>query len=133
MTSRGLSVLLAAGLLAACDPSALPEGPVTEDPATDVSQPRGIVGEWRLEGSDSLSWCRFVVDPGDGGGRATDFGCIDLDGFAGFIRRWEREDGRILFFSLTRDGPVAIVRQVDRNTFRGRLIPSGREIEMTRR
>ncbi|MEO1102234.1 MAG: hypothetical protein AAFW98_00645 [Pseudomonadota bacterium] len=115
-------------LLTACT-TTTPTTPVSDEP-----QRRGIAGEWTLKADDSILSCRFVIDPGGGRGegRATDFGCIDLDGFAGFIRRWERRDGRILFYRFAQDRPVARVRLVGRNELRGRLVPSGREITLTR-
>ena len=124
-----VAIVLVGLALAACDPALL-----EYDPPQTVTQPSsGIAGEWRLYAEDRPRSCRFVIDPGSKGqGRAKDYGCTGIDGFAGFIRRWEREDGQIYFFSRTRDGPVARVRRADRDTLRGRLIPSGRRIVLTR-
>ncbi|MDU9003755.1 AprI/Inh family metalloprotease inhibitor [Sedimentitalea todarodis] len=108
--------------------------PTSDTQQQAVPPSQGIAGEWRLQAEDSLSWCRFVIDPSDTGkGRAADYGCIDLDGFAGFVRRWEREDGQIVFYSATNDGPVARVRRDGPDILRGNLVPSGRKIVMTRR
>lgn len=120
----------AACLLAACVTTT---STTSSEPRQDRPSGGAIVGEWNLKATDSVLSCRVRVSPGRGGGSATDFGCIGLDNFA-MIRRWERGGGGgVAFYRFAYDDPVARVRRVDRNEFRGRLLPSGREIVLTRR
>lgn len=124
--------LLAAALLAGCTTSGDPSQ--AQSGGTD-SRPRGIAGEWRMQADDTITTCRLVIGAGGGRGQgnAEAFGCIGSNAFEGFLRRWERDDGRILFYAFGADGPVASVRRVSANEFRGRFIPSGRTFTLKRR
>ncbi|MCV0424082.1 MAG: hypothetical protein K5905_01285 [Roseibium sp.] len=95
---------------------------------------RGIVGEWNFKATDSVLSCRIKVSGSDDDqeGNATDYGCIGLDNFF-MVRRWKRERGTIEFYRFAYDTPVASVYRVNRDEFRGELLPSGREIVLTRR
>lgn len=124
--------LLAAVLLAGCTTSGAPQ---EAQPVSASEQRRGIAGEWRMQADDTITTCRLVIGPGGGRGQgsADEFGCIGSNAFEGFLRRWERDGNRIVFYSFGADGPVARVRRVSADEFRGRFIPSGRTFTLKRR
>ncbi|MES0882854.1 AprI/Inh family metalloprotease inhibitor [Roseibium sp. SCP14] len=121
-------------LLAACNTTSTSPGVAPSPGDQDRPVEFGIVGEWNLKATDSVLSCRIKVSGNndDKEGNATDFGCIGLDNFF-MIRRWKRDRGTIEFFRLADDTPVASVYRVNRDEFRGELLPSGREIVLTRR
>lgn len=128
------SVPLTLLLLAACNTTST--GPGVSPSPRDQDQPveYGIVGEWNFKATDSVLSCRIKVSGNndDQEGNATDYGCIGMDDFF-MIRRWKRDRGTIEFFRLADDKPVASVYRVNRDEFRGELLPKGREIVLTRR
>ncbi|MEM8663553.1 MAG: hypothetical protein AAGF49_05450 [Pseudomonadota bacterium] len=82
---------------------------------------------------DSIVSCTLIIEPGNGRGEGTarDRGCIAYDGL-GFVRRWERNEGRIDFYAIGSER-VLTVRRAGRNELRGRLTRSDRRVILTRR
>lgn len=121
-------------MLAACNTTSTSPGgaPLGSDAPPAVE--RGIVGEWNFKATDSVLSCRLKVSGKNDNreGTATGFGCIGLDEFL-MVNKWKRERGTVEFFRLGDDRPVAAVYRVSRDEFRGELLPSGREVVMTRR
>lgn len=129
-----IALIFVSSMLAACNTtSTSPGGSPSGSDGTPAGE-RGIVGEWNFKATDSVLSCRLKVSGKNDNreGNATGFGCIGFDEFL-MVNKWKRERGTVEFFRLGDDRPVAAVYRVSRDEFRGELLPSGREVVMTRR
>lgn len=121
-------------MLAACNATSTSPGDAPSGSDGPPAAERGIVGEWNFKATDSVLSCRLKISGKNDNreGNATGFGCIGLDEFL-MVNKWKRERGTVEFFRLGDDRPVAAVYRVSRDAFRGELLPSGRDVVMTRR
>jgi len=128
------SLILISCMLAACNTTSTSPGDAPSNSDGTPAVERGIVGEWNFKATDSVLSCRLKVSGKNDNreGSATGFGCIGLDEFL-MVNRWKRERGTVEFFRLGDDRPVAAVYRVSKDEFRGELLPSGREVVLTRR
>ncbi len=105
----------------------------TTRPAGPPPPPRGIAGEWAVNGDDFLGTCILNLQPGNGRGegRVRTRNCLAFDGL-GFVNRWERGDGRIDFYAFVNER-ILTVRRAGPDRFRGRLARTGGRVVMRRR